>query len=324
MKRLTLGVGALVILFQAAPIAAQDSVTLAAGARYQAAGLRRFLLGHTYRELWATPITVPVLDLRRFAGGLTPTKLGGGNQTKSLRFLAPDGSEYVFRLVDKDKVPVPPGFEGTVVEGIARDQVSANHPAAAIVAAPLLKAAGLLHVSPMLTVMPDDSLLGEFRKEFAGRLGMLEVFPSKLDDAPGFAGAVDVIDSDALRALLDKDSRTQIDARAFLTARLMDAFLNDWDRHPGNWKWARMRSAPDSPWLPIGRDRDKVFISYGGLVGLRQALSQADHVSEQLSQRRRPHLEQHRLRPAAARRARETGVGLGGGGPAGQDHRSGH
>jgi hypothetical protein len=273
MTRLTLGVGALLLAFPAAPATAQDSVTVTAGARYQAGGPRRFLLGHTYRDLWATPIKVPVLDLRRFAGGLTPTKAGGGNQTKSLRLLAPDGSEYVFRLVDKAKVPVPPGFEGTVIEAIARDQVSANHPAAAIVTAPLLRAAGLLHVTPILTVMPDDSLLGEFRKEFAGKLGMLEVFPSKLDDAPGFAGALEIIDSEELRALLEKDPHVQIDARAFLTARLMDAFLNDWDRHAGNWKWARMRSAAKSPWTPIGRDRDKVFISYGGIVGVAGKLS---------------------------------------------------
>lgn len=273
MRRLALAVGTLLTALQAAPVAAQDSVTVVAGARYQAGGLKRFLLGHTYRDLWAAPIRVPVLDLRRFAGGLTPIKLGGGNQTKSLRLLAPDGSEYVFRLVDKNNLSVPPGFEGTLVEGIARDQVSANHPAAAIVAAPLLRAAGLLHVAPLLAVMPDDSLLGEFRKEFAGKLGMIEVFPSKPEDAPGFADAVQIIDSDELRTLLEKDPRVRIDACAFLTARLMDAFLNDWDRHAGNWKWARMRSAPDSPWLPIGRDRDKVFISYGGILGLAGKVS---------------------------------------------------
>jgi hypothetical protein len=135
------------------------------------------------------------------------------------------------------------------------------------VAVPLLQAAGLLHVATKLAVMPDDSLLGKFRKEFAGKLGMIEAFPSKQDDAPGFAGAVEIIDSEELRALLEKDPREQIDVRAYLTARLMDGFLNDWDRHPGNWKWARMRSGPGARWIPIGRDRDKVFISYGGIVG---------------------------------------------------------
>ncbi|HEU5219021.1 MAG TPA: BamA/TamA family outer membrane protein [Gemmatimonadales bacterium] len=243
-----------------------DSVTLAPGLRYQAGGFHRFLLGHTYRDLWATPITVPVLDLRRYAGGLRPQKRGGGNQTKSLRFTTPDGSEYVFRLVDKDKVTVPSGFEHTIVEGMARDQVSASHPAAAIVSGPLLDAAGVLHVTPVLAAMPDDSLLGEFREDFAGKLGMIERYPNKPDSAPGFAGAAEIIDSDKLIDQLNKDASRRIDARAFLRARLMDMFLNDWDRHTGQWKWARFDTGQTAFWEPIPRDRDKPFISFGGIV----------------------------------------------------------
>ncbi len=241
-----------------------DSVQIAAGPRYQGGWLRRFILGNTYRDLWAAPIRVPVLDLRTYAGGLRPTKTGSGNQTKSLRFVAPDGSDYVFRMVDKDKIPLPKGFNGTVVEGVARDQVSAHHPGGAVVAAALLDAAGLLHVTPILAVMPDDSLLGEFREEFAGRLGMIEAYPNKPEDAPGFAGATAIIESEDLRSRLDQDPGFRIDSRALLTARLMDMFLNDWDRHPGNWKWARLESSP--VWTPLPRDRDKVFIGYGGIT----------------------------------------------------------
>jgi hypothetical protein len=237
-----------------------------AGSRYGAGGIVRFILGDTHRDLWTTPIRVPVLDLRRFAGGLTPTKTGGGNQTRSLRFVSSDGTEYVFRLVDKDNASVPAGFEQTIVHSIARDQVSAHHPAAAIVAAPLLQAAGVLHPTPILAVMPDDSLLGEFRKEFAGALGFIEVFPADPEEAPGFAGAAGIIDSDSLQKLLERDATLRVDTRAYLTARLMDAMLGDWDRHAGNWKWARLRSTSETPWVPISRDRDKAFISYGGIV----------------------------------------------------------
>jgi hypothetical protein len=245
--------------------AGSDSVKATAGARYQAGGMTRFLLGDTWRDLWATPITVPVLDLKRFAGGLKPTKTGGGNQTRSLRFLAPDGSDYVFRLVDKDGVSVPDGWKGTVLHAIARDQVSAHHPAGAVVVAELLQAAGILHVTPILAVMPDDPLLGEFREEFAGELGMIEPYPTKPDDAPGFAGASRIIESEELRELMDSGV-TGIDTRAYLATRLMDALLGDWDRHPGNWKWARMGSSPNADWIPLPRDRDKAFIRYGGIV----------------------------------------------------------
>src|ERR1700747_1114929 len=65
------------------PSAAQAAETVAAGVRYRAGWLRRRLLGAHYRELWATPLRVPVLDLGGFAGGLTPQKSGGGRETKS-------------------------------------------------------------------------------------------------------------------------------------------------------------------------------------------------------------------------------------------------
>ena len=245
------------------PTPGTHTATVAAGTRYQSGTVRRFFLGDTYRDLWSTPITVPVLDLRTFAGGLTPTKLGGSKQTKSLRFKASNGCEFVFRPVDKDGLNLPEGYDHTIVSSLARDQVSALHPAGAMVADVLLTAAGVLHPTPILTVMPDDPLLGKFRKDFAGRLGMIEPYPTVPENCPGFAGALEIIDSDSLQVLLDADQREQVDARAYLTARLVDMFMNDWDRHPGNWEWARME--PEGRWQPIARDRDRVMTTYGGI-----------------------------------------------------------
>ncbi|HEX9893782.1 MAG TPA: hypothetical protein VGA78_07645, partial [Gemmatimonadales bacterium] len=245
-----------------------DSVVIAAGARHQAGGLHRFFFGSNYRDLWTTPVMVPVLDLHSFAGGLRPLEAGGGKQTKSLRFITPEGVEYVFRGVDKaNEWNPPPRFKGTVVATISSDQVSTSHPAAALVVAPLLEAAGVLHATPAFVIMPDDPLLGEFRADFAGRLGIIEQYPSKPEHAAGFAGAVEIIDSEELRQLLDSDPRQRVDARAMLAARLMDMLLNDWDRHPGQWKWGRLQSSPRTAWVPIPRDRDKAFASYRGVIG---------------------------------------------------------
>jgi hypothetical protein len=81
-------------------LAQQDSVSVRAGERYAAGGLRRLVLGTGYRDLWTMPVTVPVLDPDTFAGGLAVLERGGGRQTVSLRFGADDGREYVFRSVD--------------------------------------------------------------------------------------------------------------------------------------------------------------------------------------------------------------------------------
>jgi hypothetical protein len=250
------------------PPPAADSVEIVAGAQYQAGGVHRFLLGSGYRDLWTTPILVPVLNLETYAGGLHPLKRGGGNQTKSLHLVTPDGVQYVFRGVYKADA-IAPGLQGTVVETVVRDQTSTNDPGAPLVAARLLEAAGVLHATPLFAVMPDDTLLGEFRKEFAGQLGLIEESPGIPKHHAGFAGAAAIIDSDSLLSLINSDPDEQVDARAFLAARLMDMLLNDWDRHPGQWKWAQMQSSPPTAWIAIPRDRDKTFISSGGvLIGL--------------------------------------------------------
>ena len=248
-------------------VATTDSVTIVPGAHYRRGGLHRFLFGDNYRDLWTTPIRLPVLDLRSFAGGLRPDKSGGGNQTSSLHFVAADGAGYVFRSVDKYRVPLPPMWKGSVVEKIALDAGSTAHPAGMLVAAQMMDAIGVLHVTPVQVVMPDDTLLGKFRKEYAGMLGAIEEEPSRPRHGnPGFAGAVEVIDSDTLLALIDRDPAQRVDVNTFLAVRLTDMLLNDWDRGPAQWKWARFGEGAASPWEPIPRDRDKALITYSGLL----------------------------------------------------------
>ena len=242
-----------------------DSVVVVAGEVFKAGSFHRFFLGDNHRDAWTTPIKVPVLNLRTFHGGLRPTKKGGGAQTKSLRFVAPDGSEFVFRSVRKVFSVLPEQYKGTVVWYIVRDEGSASHPLGAIAAAPMQAAAGVLHPTPVVAMMPDDSVLGEFRKEFAGMLGELEERPEVPNNAAGFAGASKIIDSDTLLGRINTDPRTEVDARALLTAREMDLLIGDNDRHPDQWKWAQL-GKKDAPWEPIALDRDKAFVSYEGLV----------------------------------------------------------
>ena len=82
--------------------AADDGEIVAAGERYRAGPLHRWILGRHYRDVWTQIIRVERLDLSSFAGGLEPLRTGGGRQTRSLRFRGADGREYAFRSVDKD------------------------------------------------------------------------------------------------------------------------------------------------------------------------------------------------------------------------------
>jgi hypothetical protein len=248
------------------PIVSKDSVSIAAGTHYDAGEYARWWLGNTYRDYWMMPVKVPVLNLERYAGGLKPLKEGGGMQTINLRLAAPDGSEWVFRPVNKAKGGIGGRFRGTIIQDISRDQTSALYPAASLIAAPIVGAAGVLHATPTFVVMPNDESMGKFRKDFINQLGTLEEYPNKPDDAPGFAGAADVIDSEDLLPMLDSVPGTTVDTRAFLRARLTDALISDLDRHHQNWKWARFGPSETAVWVPIPRDRDHAFHTYDGFI----------------------------------------------------------
>jgi hypothetical protein len=232
--------------------------------QYDAGSLHRTLFGDNYRDLWAMPIRVPVLDLTSFGGGLRPWKTGGGRATKTLRLLGPDSAQYVFRPVYKNLVDLPREFRHTIIWDLVVDQRSALHPLAPLASPPPLAATRIPHPTPLVVMMPDDAALGEFRKDFGGVLGTIEEFPDVPEKGFAFGGAEKIINGDALLTRINKDPADQIDARAFLTAHLVDLLLGDADRHADQWKWARFQK--DGQWIPIPRDRDMVFVSYEGLL----------------------------------------------------------
>ena len=251
-----------------AALAQRDSVTVQAGAHYEASGLKEDFLGPDYRDFWTTPIRVPVLDLRSYAGGLTPVQRGGGNQTVSLRFAGADGREYTFRSVDKNpRLSDEPALIETVVGDIIQDQVSSLHPAAALMVPPILEAIGVLHPRPLLAVMPDDPALGEFRAEYAGMLGMIEERPDEREgDRPGFGGFTKIVATETLFERLEESPRNQVKQAEYLTARLADLMLGDWDRHADQWRWAEVERGGVTYYRPIPRDRDYAFVDYDGWV----------------------------------------------------------
>lgn len=252
------------------PGAPGDTVVATAGARYAGGAFRRWILGEHYRDLWTTPVRVPVLDLATFAGGLDPERSHVGSQTTSLRLQGRDGRTYQFRSVFKTPAArLRADLQGTVVADILQDGASASHPAGALVVAPLLERTAVLHAAPRLFVMPDDARLGEFRSAFTGLLGWIEERPDEADDEGrgGFGIALRVISPERLFERIQDGPSDQVDARAFLVARLVDILIGDRDRHRDNWRWALLdESGPVRYWQPISRDHDEAFVKLDGLA----------------------------------------------------------
>ncbi|MCH8942627.1 MAG: BamA/TamA family outer membrane protein [Bacteroidetes bacterium] len=250
--------------------------TIIPAIEYEAGGFHEFIFGKHWRDVWVTSIKVKILDLNNFAGGLTPSKKGGGFQTRTLHFTGADGLDYKFRSINKYPAKMLPNdLKETFVDDVLKDQISAANPMAPLVIAPLLKAVGVLQAIPQLVLMPDDKKLGKYRKEFGGLLGMIEVHPDEGDN-PGdisFEGADKVIGTYKLFHRLEKKRSEKVDNIEFLKARLMDILLGDWDRHFGQWRWALLDKKKEKLWKPIPRDRDQAFSKFDGLApSLAEAL----------------------------------------------------
>jgi hypothetical protein len=236
-----------------------DSATVVPGPEYRAGPLIRFLVGSGYRNLWTEPIRVPVLDLEHFAGGLTPLKTGQhGGQTWSLHVQGGDGEEYVLRSVDKH-VKLGPEVASGVPAWLLRDQISAGLATGALIVAPLLRAAQVPHEDPLLRVIPDDPRLGEYRKQFAGLLVWVEHRPRD-DDTSKIAKTPKM-----LKEISTKVTE-RLDSRGYLTARLMDLYVGDWDRGPLQWFWERTGDKHGHLWRAIPHDRDWAFANHEGFL----------------------------------------------------------
>ncbi|WP_132054393.1 hypothetical protein [Pseudocnuella soli] len=237
---------------------AADSITVAASAKYKPTLMRRIFIGNNYRQVWSTPVRMPVFDLK--ASGLKVTELGGGQQTKSLQLVDKAGVEWVLRTVDKDvEKALPPKLRGTLAQTLVQDMISAAHPYAPLVVAHMAKAIGVSAPDPQLFYIPDDPAFGEHQKIFAGQVVFLEKRNPTPDDSDSKSTAT-------AQEKLGEDEDRLILQRQVLKARLLDMLIADWDRHADQWRWGILDSAGAKYYYAIPRDRDQAFFQSSGLI----------------------------------------------------------
>ncbi|NTU67398.1 MAG: hypothetical protein HGB02_00810 [Chlorobiaceae bacterium] len=229
------------------------------------------LHGREWRRLWTTPIEIPILDLRTFAGGLAPIEEGGDHLSRSLSFQGGDAKRYLFVTLGKDPARgLSPNLRGTALERLMRADTAAINPFAELMMAPLLEAAGVPHAEPRLVVLPrDPALPGRILDAFGGIAGTIEELPAGSDTVSGeFMGARRIIDSDKLLRELQQDNSTVVDARVYLKARLVDILVGDGDRMPDQWSWAGYGDSGHWLWVPVPIRHYQAFSRRGGPVSL--------------------------------------------------------
>lgn len=225
--------------------------------QYQKGKFHQAFFGKNYRDTWAIPATFPTLDLTQEMGGLSILQRGGGMQTKSLRVENSSGEEFVLRSVNKyPENAIPSNLRQTIAKDIVQDQISASHPYASLAVARLADQAGIIHTNPRIVYLPDDPLLGNYRRDFGNALYLFEEREiGKSDDND----KVKFYSTDKMLKELHRDNDHEVNQKQVLKARLFDLWIADWDRHDDQWRWVAEKGKNGMEFVPMPRDRDQAF-----------------------------------------------------------------
>lgn len=245
-----------------------DSVLVAASTLYKANDLKTFMQGNQYRDVWSTPVRVPIVFLDTLFEGMTIIKEGGGKQTHSLRLRAKNGIEFTLRSINKDPKPLIPEFAKTLgLENIVVDGISAQHPYAALVVAELSNHVDIINTHPKLVFIPKQNTLKQYNETYGNRLYFLEYETEGEVNWTNLDNVNKLVDTEALQEMkLKLKKQLSIDKRALIRARLFDFIIGDWDRHAKQWGWAVQAFEDNYVAVPIAGDRDNAFFNPDGLI----------------------------------------------------------
>ena len=244
-----------------------DSVMVAANTLYEADELKKVIQGEQYREVWATPVKVPIAFLDTLKGGLQIIEEGGGKQTHSLELEDSTGIRYALRSLSKDPAPLVPEIAKKLgLENIVVDGVSAQHPYAALVVSALADKAKILTTQPKLFFVPKQESLGIYNDKYGNRLYYFEYESEGKIDWTGIDSVEELIDTEDLQEMKMEGKSVVIDHNALIRARLFDLIIGDWDRHAKQWGWAMVRNKDTYLAVPIPTDRDNAFFKQDGVL----------------------------------------------------------
>jgi hypothetical protein len=231
----------------------------------------KFIWGERFRTYYSEPIKAKTVDLDTLFGGLKPVRKGGGNQSRSLRLINPEGKQYVMRALKKSATQyiqavlfgdqyIKDQFNDTETEALVADVFTGAHPYTPLTVATLSEAAGVHHLNPKLFYIPKQNALKEFNREFGNELYYLEEHASEGHPAlakGNFTG--EIISTMDLFEEIHKDEKTSIDQEGYIKARLFDMLIGDWDRHQDQWRWMKFKEGKKTVYHALPRDRDQAY-----------------------------------------------------------------
>ena len=225
------------------------------------------LTGQLHTELFTQPVKAEVLDLTK--SGLKSIKIGGGQQTVSVRLQDDDNNEFVIRSIRKNPAQLLPRWlRIEPVEDLLRYFFTSANPFSFLTITELEKQSGLLHTLPKLMYVPYQEGLAPYNDEIGNQLVL---FSDRLDgdrsDSEALMHSPSLISTDDMMDEWRENDIT-IDAEQYLRNRLLDLTVGDWDRHEDQWRWALHPETNSSlkKYSPVARDRDQAMSNFDGLL----------------------------------------------------------
>ncbi len=237
-----------------------------------------FYMGEHYRKIYGIDVKAPTVLLDTLYGGLTPTRIGGGMVSRSLRMSDSKGSEYIMRALRKSATQyfqtglfkneyIEGLYDDTKTEALMMDFFTPTHPYATFIIGDLSDVVGIYHTNPTLFYVPKQPALKQFNHDFGDELYMIEErAASGHGNKESFGFSNKLISTDDLLKKLRKSDNNYVDEEAYRRARLFDILTGDWDRHQDQWRWAEFDQGNKTMYRPVPRDRDQVFSKFDGAL----------------------------------------------------------
>lgn len=244
------------------PASLPPFIRVAADTQYvHVSNFHKKLLGENYRQVWATPLNFPVLDLKTAKGGLKILQRGGGKQTHSLRLEDSTGTEWAMRSLKKFPLAaIPELLRETIAREVVQDQISAANPYAPLAVSVLAEAAGVPHTNPTFVYLPADSSLGIYANDYGNEVFLFE------EREPATGSNNKTYNTPKVLAKIWGDNDEHIDQKSVLRARIFDMYIMDFDRHDDQWRWYKEKHKGEEYYYPVPRDRDQAFFLNGGFI----------------------------------------------------------
>lgn len=234
----------------------------------QSSRSRRWI-GTNYSAEWNTEVSIPVLDVKNFEGGLIPYNIGGGFYRSGVRFKSNSNKEFLATPVLRHPFKLLPTelYDHTTTAEKLRTRISLQHPYAPAIVPAIHLGAGSRANIPTIAVIPEADCLERFKKFFSNKVAFIEERAEKyhqeeLQDGKRYA----VVEYEEM--LAEKESHPQkiFDAKDFARVRLIDMLVGDWDRTPEKYHWAAVEENGNIIFKTIATDYENAFFNANGFL----------------------------------------------------------